>query len=458
MTKRAWPAWADPRDILDLLRLSVPIAVSRSSFMLMFLTDTIVLGRNAPEQLPYVLNSHFPVGVLLGLSLGLLLGVSILTAEMAGRGEQENTGRVFRRGLLTASVLGMVCVIPMYFGAFALFASLGFEGAILQGTAGVTRILSLAILFQLFNNVITYYLEALRKPLLVAVAMYIGVVVNLFLDLAFVSGEWGFPQLGANGVAMATTGTNFVLMITLFVFVAIFTPGFKRSDASDDDEGKRQIRVGVGMAVSNIAEFGAFNFTHIIATWVGLAAASVYGMTFQTIGFVFMAFLGLGTATSVRVAERLGRGETQAVRNASRLGLLTCVLVGILTAILIVTFPEAIAAVFVQDDAVVAGVQLRPLLTQVVIYAAAVVLFDGIQNVAAMASRARGLVWQPALVHVGSYLGLMLPLAYVFSIHFERGVFGMLEGVIIASVVAGVSQVLILEFVAPAETKKRAET
>ena len=72
MTKRAWPAWADPKDILDLLRLSLPIAVSRASFMLMMLTDTIVLGRNRPEELPYVLNSHLPVGVLLGLSLSLI--------------------------------------------------------------------------------------------------------------------------------------------------------------------------------------------------------------------------------------------------------------------------------------------------------------------------------------------------------------------------------------------------
>jgi MATE family multidrug resistance protein len=56
MTQRAWPAWARASEILDLLRLSGPIAVSRASMMLMGLTDAIVLGRMAPEELPFVLN------------------------------------------------------------------------------------------------------------------------------------------------------------------------------------------------------------------------------------------------------------------------------------------------------------------------------------------------------------------------------------------------------------------
>ena len=52
-----WPAWARPADITDLLRLSIPIAFTRMSQMLMAVTDAIVLGQYAPGQLPYILNS-----------------------------------------------------------------------------------------------------------------------------------------------------------------------------------------------------------------------------------------------------------------------------------------------------------------------------------------------------------------------------------------------------------------
>ena len=44
MTTSRVPAWARPSDIADLMRLSVPIAISRMAMMLMGVTDAIVLG------------------------------------------------------------------------------------------------------------------------------------------------------------------------------------------------------------------------------------------------------------------------------------------------------------------------------------------------------------------------------------------------------------------------------
>ena len=39
------PTWARPKDMLDLTRLAVPVAISRASFMLMSLTDAVLLGQ-----------------------------------------------------------------------------------------------------------------------------------------------------------------------------------------------------------------------------------------------------------------------------------------------------------------------------------------------------------------------------------------------------------------------------
>ncbi|MEL6829771.1 MAG: MATE family efflux transporter, partial [Pseudomonadota bacterium] len=121
MTQRAWPAWARASEIVDLLRLSLPIAVSRMSMMLMSVTDAIVLGQFDEAELPFVLNSWLPIGVALGLGMGLLLGVQVLTSEMLGRNEARHSGRVFRRGFIWAVGLGLVSMIVVYWGAEPLF-------------------------------------------------------------------------------------------------------------------------------------------------------------------------------------------------------------------------------------------------------------------------------------------------------------------------------------------------
>ena len=53
----------------------------------------------------------------------------------------------------------------------------------------------------------------------------------------------------------------------MLIFVAALTPGFRRSRLRRKGEARLQLEVGTGTAISNIAEWGGFNVTFIIATW-----------------------------------------------------------------------------------------------------------------------------------------------------------------------------------------------
>lgn len=453
MPRRDWPAWAQPSSISDLLRLAGPIAVSRASMMLMGLTDTIVLSQNAVGELPYILMSWFPIGIVLGLSMGLLLGVSILTAEMSGRGEREHTGRIFRRGLYTSLVFGSVATGIVYFGVELLFGLLGFEGDLLSGTVSASRILALGIIAHMISNAAGSYLEALRRPTIVTVAMYAGVVVNLIIDLVLVAGAFGAPKMGADGVALATTGTRWVLTFVLIFLVIVYTPGFKPSDKAPEGEGRHQLELGYGMSASAVAEWGSFNFTFIIATMVSAFAGTVYGMVIHTIGFVFMAFLGIGTATSVRVSEAIGNRQGAQASDAARTGIAATVIVGLFAAIVMWFASDLIASVFVSTEKKHDGLVIHPVLSSMIAFTAVVVVFDGLQNVASMASRSLGSVWPPSFIHLGCYLGIMLPVAWILGISLERGLNGVIQGVIIASVIAGIAQLIFMDRLARKKAK-----
>ena len=453
MSRRGWPAWAKPTELIDLLRLALPIAVSRASMMLMVLTDTIVLGRNAPEELPYILNSWLPVGVTLGLSMGLLLGVSVITAELSGRGEESQSGRVFRRGFWLSIGFGSLMTAIIYFLAHAIFAPFSFSQDIKTGSATATQILALGLIAHMVAHAAGSYLEALRRPIIVSVILYVGVLANLIFDLAFVAGWWCMPALGADGVAIATSGSRWFIMVLLLGCVLWFTPGFKTSIAGPVGEGVRQIKLGIGLAISNVAEWGGFNSTFLVASTISGFAASVYGMSIHAVGFTFMLFLGLGTATSVRIAEGVGRSDITRAVNASRLGLAACLLLGALMAIGMFGYNDALATLFVGHEQNFEGRALQPILAQMIALAALVVIFDGLQGVCSMASRAQGLIWLPSIIHLGSYFLVMIPATIILGVMMERGVQGMIEGVIIASALAGLAQLAALEW-AITRTKK----
>lgn len=461
MTQRAWPAWARASEILDLLRLSGPIAISRLSWMLMGLTDAIVLGqvKGQEHELAFILNSWLPIGITLGFGMGILLGVQVLTSEMVGRGEEQLSGRVFRRGMLWAIGLGILVTGIVYLVAKPLFNLLFVEinpneniSALMtpqefaSETALITQILSLSLLGFMISTVCSYYLEALRRPLIVTVTSYLGVGVNLIIDLALVLGWWGMPQMGGEGVAWATVGSRWAITISLIIFAIWLTPALKSSEPGPEDEGQRQIKVGGGTAISNIAEWGGFNLTYSIAAFISVAANAIYGYSVQVMGFCFMFFLGIGTATSVRVAEHYGRGDLQGVKDASRLGVAATFALGIFLSILIYIFKDGLALLLVNAEASIDGTMLAVAISSLLLYAALATTFDGLQATASMALRAQGIVWLPSAIHLASFFLLMIPLCYFMGVSMERGARGMMEAVTITLLVAGALQWTLLEW------------
>lgn len=456
IVKRSRPSWAQGAEILDLIRLSLPIAVTRAAMMLMGITDAIVLGRMAPGELPFILNSWLPIGISLGFGIGIMLGVQVLTSELMGVGKAAESGRIFRRGLWFSIALGASLTALLFPLAGPLFRGLGFEPSVAANVASCTRILSLGMIGFMVTTVCGMYLEALRRPLIATAIMYLGVVLNIVFNILLVVGIGPFEPMGADGVAWATTGTRTVLIVLFMLAIVFVTPAFKRSSAAPKSEIKRQFSVGFGTALSNVAEWGGFNFTYVVATWISLQVNTVYGYATQLMGLAFMAFLGIGTATSVRVAEAYGRKDMQGVADASRLGVVVTIVAGLLIGGMTFIFREPFSLLLVRGDAQMDGVLLAPALAALLVTVSLAVTFDGLQATASMALRAQDVVWLPSLIHIGSFFALMIPAGYWLGLVQGMGAQGMILAALLGVLVAGTLQVLLLEIKTARSMRSRA--
>jgi MATE family multidrug resistance protein len=450
-TARRLPEWARPSEILDLTRLAVPVAMSRASFMLMGLTDAIILAWYAPGELPLVLNGWLPSGVTMGFGMGLMLGVSVMTAELSGQGRADETGRIVRRGLWVGALYALLATVLVFLIADPLVHAFGFSEEIAVPITHTTQILALGTLGHMLGMACSMYLEALRKPNLVTAVSMSAVVLNGVVGLILV------PEHGAIGVAWATTISRWYMMLVFLIILALATPAFRPSPKGPPGEFLRQNKVGIGTGIANAAEWGAFNLTFVIATLVSIDAGTIYGLAVQMMGVIFMIYMGMGTATSVRVAERFGRKDATGVREAARLGVVASVVMGLVLAALLVLFRDVVSHwLLTGPEAQASGGEhstaLMPTLALMLAFAAFVTLFDGLQVVGAMGQRAQGVVWLPTMIHVGSYVGVMLPLCVWLAFGPDRvpggmnlGVWGVFIGISIASIAAGVGQVLALE-------------
>ena len=209
--------------------------------------------------------------------------------------------------------------------------------------------------------------------------------------------------------------------------------------------------------INKIVEKGTKEADYTIASRGTFAGKKeMYGYTIQLVGFCFMFYMGIASATSVRVAEAFGRGNKEEVVNAGRLGVAATILTGVTLGLGLVIFSGPLSVLLVKHDAVIDGVRIAPAIASLLFLASVMTVFDGIQATASFALRAQEIVWSPSLIHIGSFFLVMLPACYWLGIVQGHGAKGMMEGALIGVFVAGTLQTLMLELKAARPLKGHA--
>ncbi|MBL8559843.1 MAG: MATE family efflux transporter [Hyphomonadaceae bacterium] len=411
-----------------LLRLAGPVAVARLGIMGMGVADTIIVGQLAPKELAHLALGWAPTGVFLVGAIGLLVGVQVLAARAVGEGKPQNAGAALRRGLVIGWIAGALSALLIAVGATPALIAMGIEPGLAASAGKVAAVLGLSIPLHLTFVAGSFFLEAISRPNAGAVVMWIGNAVNIALNLALVS-EWG-----AIGSAWSTVGARVFLVVALlgWIWHSLRKAEYGVMQKPDADAPGYGALLGVGAAaaVSQVAEAGAFSGMTVIAGRIGEQAVATYQITLNLLAVVFMLSLGLAAATQVLVSESIGANDRPKAARAGWLGMGVNMLVLMAAGLLALVFATPIGRAYSADPALVAAVAaLMPI-------AALTMLPDGGQVVAAAALRGRGDNWFPTASHVLAYVIVMPPLAFFLGETHGRGVYGLMEAILLASLLS----------------------
>ena len=93
MLRSYWP------DIKTLLNLAWPVVISRVGILTLGITDTVMVGRYASEQLAYLGIGMVPSNIYILIMIGLLMGTPVLVSNRFGAQEYDKTGQVWWNAL-----------------------------------------------------------------------------------------------------------------------------------------------------------------------------------------------------------------------------------------------------------------------------------------------------------------------------------------------------------------------
>ncbi len=425
----------------SLLVLGLPLIGSHLAQMMLHVTDTVMLGWYGVLELASVVLGASAFFIVFILGSGFGQAVMPMVAQALGRGDEVQVRRDTRMGLWLSIGFGMLCY-PVFWNAEAILLALGQKPDVAALAQVYLRIAGLGMIPTLLVMALKSYLAALEKTQVVLWVTVVAVVLNAGINYALIFGNWGAPELGVRGAAIASVLTQVVTFLALAVY-AHQQPDLRRFNLFQrfwrpDWQAMEQVfKLGWPIGLTGLMEGGLFQASALMMGWIGTMELAAHGIALEVTALAFMVHLGLSNAATIRVGRAMGQGDAQSLRDGAMMALAMSLLFGISMVVLFLTLPTPIIALFL-DRANPQSAEIIAFGTVLLALSALFQMVDATQVMALGFLRGMQDTRVPMWLAVFSYWVIGIPVSYALAFPLGMGGAGLWLGLTVGlSVAAG---------------------
>jgi MATE family multidrug resistance protein len=419
-------------EAVALLGLGLPLIGSNMAQFAIGLTDTLMLGWYDVTALAASTLANSLYFVLFLMGAGFAWAVTPIVAAAVAARQEAQVRRVTRMGLWLAAIYGLAVTLPLMWSE-RLFLAIGQDPAVAALAQDYLRIAGWAMIPALMVTVLRAFLSALELTGMILWATVGAAVLNALLNYAFIFGNWGAPEMGIEGAAVASLGSTLLSLAVLGGYALVKRPEYRllqRIWRFDAPAFVRVFRLGLPIGLTSLAESGLFSMTAVMVGWIGAVELAAHGIALNYASAAFMLHLGLSQAATVRAGQAMGRHDEAALRLSGRVSTVLSVTAGVLTVILFVSVPGTLVALFIDPSDPARGT----LLTVGVALLAMAALFnlmDGAQVIALGLLRGVQDTTVPMIIAAISYWVVGMPVSFVLGFVFGLGAVGVWLGLVV---------------------------
>ncbi len=422
-----------------VLRLGVPLIGGHLAQFAIGLTDTIMLGWYSVEALAAVVLGSMFFFVIFIFGSGFAFAVMPLVAEADAAGDEVALRRVTRMGMWL-SVIAAFAALPLFWFSAPLLRAMGQEAELANVAQGYLRVVGPSLLPALLVMVLKSYLAALGRTRVVFWVTVLAALVNAMANYMLIFGNFGAPELGVIGAAIASLLVQLVSLLGVGLYARLALPQhdlFARLWRPDWDAFGHVFRLGVPIGITSLSEVSLFAASSLMMGWLGTLALAAHGIALQLASITFMVHLGLSNAATVRAGNAMGKRDADHMARGAKVAIAMSLGASLIAVALFLGFPEALLSLFLNPDepnrAAILGIGVS-----LVFMAALFQFVDAAQIMALGLLRGVKDTQAPMIIAAISYWLIGVPCGYIFGFIFDwQGVgvwLGLVTGLTAAAI------------------------
>jgi len=423
------------------LSLGLPLIGSHLAQMLLHVTDTVMLGWYGVTELASVVLGASGFFIVFILGSGFAIGVMGMVAGALGRGDEAQVRRDTRMGLWLSILYGAL-VLPVMWWSGSILLALGQTPEVAALAQDYLRIAGFGMIPALLVMVLKSYLAANERTQVVLWVTLAAVVLNGVLNWALIFGNWGAPEMGVRGAAVASLVCQTLTAVALAIYAG-WIPGlrhfhlFQRFWRPDWPAFRQVFALGWPIGLTGLAEGGLFQASALMMGWIGTEALAAHGIALEITALSFMVHLGLSNAATVRVGRAMGARDEVRLRDAALVAVALSLGFALLTVVVFLTATEFLVGLFLDLS--------KPESAGIVVFAARLLtvaalfqVFDATQAMALGLLRGVQDTAVPMWLASFSYWVVGIPTSYVLAFPLGMGGIGLWLGLVVGLALASV--------------------
>ena len=331
--------------VITLQQLAALVVNMADNLMLGTYSELALSGATLVNQLQFALQQ---------IVSGIGLGIVVLASQYWGQRKTEPIKRIISLGVKFGLAAGAVFFVLTRFapqGVLSLFTS---DGAVVAEGVRYLRLMCWTYLIFSVSNSLMYALQSVETAAVGTVMSISTICINVCLNYLLIYGNWGAPELGIVGAAVATLISRSVELLIILVYILRIDRKLRMRFLGllrlDFCYLRDYIRVAAPMTVcgllwgvSQAAQTAVLG--HISS--VTLAANSIAVVIYQI--FVVVG-LSCGNAASVVMGKTIGAGRLDMVRSYAKTMQIIFLIIGLLSGGLMFLCKDAIVGFYTVSE------------------------------------------------------------------------------------------------------------
>ncbi len=408
---------------MKLISLAWPIFIETGLFMLLGFVDVFVLSRYDDLAASSVGAANQAISIATIVFTVISTASAVLISQYLGAKNREGASRIAALSMTFHLLFGIIISVIFVLFNEPILKFIGAKGQVLEFASEYLSVVGGFIFLQALMSSMTVII---RNHGITKVSMFVTVgmnILNTTLDIFFVLGLAGFPRMGVQGVAIATTISRALGVIVLLVvlFKKIEKPTIFRllRPFPWEDVGKI-IKVGVPSALETFL----YNVSQLIITSIVLnclTETELITKTYvQNITMFFYIFaVSIGQASQILTGHLIGAKKYDEANKQAYRSYATALAITMSACVAGVVLRHFFIDIFTNDEAVIAlGANI--LLINVVLE------FGRTTNLVVIAClRGTGDVVFPTVCAIFSMIFISTLGSYILAVVFDMGIYGL---------------------------------